>query len=149
MKSQPKEEVEGSLYGSYRCLYLSLVVPLLALAVLLGIANTWSWAPTVAIPFAVLFLPWYVQRMMTVTVTEAGVRLRQSGIFNRVSVAIPWENIEKVRFGHFSTSLVLKEPQKLGSRSTRRFMFIGLDPHWARRTTTLAVISRIVPDVGG
>ncbi len=94
---------------------------------------SWVAVPAVIIGSAIL-TPW-TRNSCILRVSDAGVSVTKG----RQSVEIPWTNVKLVKEGPFP-SLVFKEPQIVGRRPAKRFMFDGFDPRWRTRATTKAIL---------
>jgi hypothetical protein len=69
----PTPVVVGNVYGSFLGLYFALLVPVLTVAILLVVANVWSWVPVVVFPVALILPTRFMRQLNKVTVSDYGV----------------------------------------------------------------------------
>jgi hypothetical protein len=80
-----------------------------------------------------------LRRLSTLFIDGDGLTLLQF----RKTVYVSWSNVDSIRESTFGASLVFKEPQPIGIRQRRRFLFAGLDLFWTTRPTSAAVLRQV------
>jgi len=126
--------VVGTLYGSAVGLFLAMAAPLLLVTVPLASAGIWNWATPAVLVIASAAATPGLRRRSTLTVSDEGVTLLRAGTL----AFVPWSNVASMS-GRWFPTLVFREPQRVGLRTTGRLRFGGFDPRWRSRRTSTAI----------
>lgn len=127
--------VRGSAYGSMWQLTSVNLVALEALFVTLAATNVLGWRPPVAVAVCSPVMAYLTQSMSPVEVSATGVSVSVA----RVSIDVPWSNIEAIEPRRTGVRLRLREPQDFGRRVTSTIGLVQFDVLWRKRPTVLAV----------
>jgi hypothetical protein len=135
--------VSGPLYGSAFLLYLVMLSGVWAL---LAIFEKWDAGVAVASAIAIVALVWTAKRQATITVADTGVRYGMTSPmlpgYDR-GIEIPWDNVQDIKGGWLSGSIVFNHPQKLRRKTKKSMVISFLDPKWKTRPTSMAIINRL------
>jgi hypothetical protein len=102
---------------------------------ILATVHAFGWQPLVVVAVCSPILAYVAQSRSPVEVSATGVLL---SVF-KVSIDVPWSNVESIEPKRTGVRLKLREPQVFGRRETSTLSLVGCDLLWRKRNTVLAV----------